>query len=120
MTQPVPVPIVKLLTWRLEVIIVEAVSELVNIAKLEIVLGRLVKPPPPPIVPYAVDKDEIAAVIEEFIDAVLTYRKVPRPITVDLRSLDVTPPPPNTTPVILLTSSVRVLMDFVISCCVDT
>ena len=63
-----------------------AVNELVRIAKVERVLGIFAKPPAPT-VPYAVDKDEIAELIDEYIDNVLTYPADPRPSTVDTRDV---------------------------------
>ncbi len=77
--------------------IVLAVKELVKIAKVESVDGIFARPPAPTI-PYAVDKEEIAELMDENRVAVETYPEVPRPATVEV---NLSPRPnPNTVEVI--------------------
>jgi hypothetical protein len=59
-------------------------SELVKIAMVERLLG-MDAIPPPPIAPNAVEKEEMAAVIDELRDNVETYPAVPKPATVDVK-----------------------------------
>ncbi len=59
-----------------------ASSELVKMAKVDKLEGILAKPPAPT-VPYAVDKEEIAELIDEYIENVLTYPADPNPSTVE-------------------------------------
>jgi hypothetical protein len=60
--------------------------------------------------PNDVDKEEIAAWMEEFMDNVLTYPAAPNPVTVEVIILISTPPGPNAVEKLLIAAfKVRVL-----------
>ena len=63
-----------------------ACNELVKTAKVERLEGIFARPPAPT-TPYAVDKEDIAELIDESILNVLTYPDVPRPVTVDVNEV---------------------------------
>ena len=73
-THPVPVPIVRLLTCKLEVVIEEATTELVKNWEVERVEGMLDK--------YPADPSPTTVDIKRVVD---TYPMDPRPPTVESR-----------------------------------